>query len=281
MIAAGFAALMAIMVFLIPEASAAIDSVTMDAALSVFVMFCTLLVFMTSPAIALFYGEMLKRHSMTSTIAQCIGVMVVVGFIWWVVGHSLALTGDVALVGKFATLRERAINLLGERVRAPLRVFALPEHVCRADHLHRPRSHRWEGQVLHHLRVPSHLVYPNLCAHGPHGFRWKAHPLSRRDRTPNVDSAGETAVYICSSISGMAVVITIVKRSGKISRGGSYNVLLCSSGASSCGLAGLDSTAGPQVDSTKSSSSPGSTSSWHPAYPLSSGSSSSIYTSAT
>ena len=89
MVAMGVAALLAITVLVIPEVSAAIDDSTTDLVSSVFLLFCTLLVFIMSPAIALFYGGMLRKQSMTSTIAQCIGVMAVSGFIWWAVGYSL------------------------------------------------------------------------------------------------------------------------------------------------------------------------------------------------
>ena len=97
--AIGFVVLMAVTVFVTPEVSAAIDDSSVDTISSVFILFCTLLVFIMSPAIALFYGGMLRKQSMTSIMAQCLGVMAVAGFIWWAVGYSLALTCEGPVFG--------------------------------------------------------------------------------------------------------------------------------------------------------------------------------------
>ena len=93
-VASALIALLAITMFVIPEVSAATEDSTTDVVSSVFIFLCTMLVFIMSPAIALFYGGMLRKQSMTSIIAQCIGVMAVSGVVWWAVGYSLALTGD-------------------------------------------------------------------------------------------------------------------------------------------------------------------------------------------
>ena len=98
-VASALVALLAITMFVIPEVSAATEDSTTDVVSSVFIFLCTMLVFIMSPAIALFYGGMLRKQSMTSIIAQCIGVMAVSGVVWWAVGYSLALTGDVPFVG--------------------------------------------------------------------------------------------------------------------------------------------------------------------------------------
>ena len=90
---AGIVALLSLTVFALPDVSAALDSGTVDPTSSVFMFFCGMLVFIMAPAIALFYGGMLRKQSMTSMMAQCLGVMGLVMVIWWVVGYSLAAGG--------------------------------------------------------------------------------------------------------------------------------------------------------------------------------------------
>ena len=97
--ALGLMALLCMTVFILPEASAALDTETVSETSSVFMFMCILLVFIMAPAIAMFYGGMLRKQSMTSMMAQCIGVMAVVGIIWWAVGYSLALSGDGIFIG--------------------------------------------------------------------------------------------------------------------------------------------------------------------------------------
>ena len=71
----GMLALVSVTVFIIPEVSADFEGGTVDTTSSVFMFLCTMLVFMMAPGIALFYGGMLRKQSMTSMMAQCIGVM--------------------------------------------------------------------------------------------------------------------------------------------------------------------------------------------------------------
>ena len=91
----GVAVLLSVTVFLIPEASAALDTETVDTSSSVFMFLCSMLVFIMAPAIALFYGGMLRKQSMTSMMAQCVGVMAVVGIIWWAVGRLVTRSPSV------------------------------------------------------------------------------------------------------------------------------------------------------------------------------------------
>ena len=112
-VASALVALLAITMFVIPEVSPATEDSTTDVVSSVFIFLCTMLVFIMSPAIALFYGGMLRKQSMTSIIAQCIGVVAVSGVVWWAVGYSLALTGDGKPPPSNASLLEEMVRLPG------------------------------------------------------------------------------------------------------------------------------------------------------------------------
>lgn len=53
-------------------------------------MVCTALVlFMTLPGLALFYGGLVRRKNVLSVLAQCMGITGLVTILWWICGYSL------------------------------------------------------------------------------------------------------------------------------------------------------------------------------------------------
>src|SRR5437773_1337880 len=56
-----------------------------------FQMICAALVlFMTLPGLALFYGGLVRRKNVLSVLAQCLGIAGLVTILWWVCGYSIA-----------------------------------------------------------------------------------------------------------------------------------------------------------------------------------------------
>jgi len=56
-----------------------------------FQMICTALVlFMTLPGLALFYGGLVRSKNVLSVMAQCFGITGLVAILWWLCGYSLA-----------------------------------------------------------------------------------------------------------------------------------------------------------------------------------------------
>ena len=49
-----------------------------------------LVLFMTLPGLALFYGGLVRRKNVLSVLAQCLGIAGLVSLLWWAVGYSLA-----------------------------------------------------------------------------------------------------------------------------------------------------------------------------------------------
>jgi Amt family ammonium transporter len=49
-----------------------------------------LVLFMTLPGLALFYGGLVRRKNVLSVLAQCLGIAGMVAIIWWAVGYSIA-----------------------------------------------------------------------------------------------------------------------------------------------------------------------------------------------
>lgn len=66
---------------------------------SVFVFFCTLLVWIMTPGIALFYGGMVNRKNVLSTAMHSFGAMAVISILWVAIGYSLAFAPGNGLIG--------------------------------------------------------------------------------------------------------------------------------------------------------------------------------------
>jgi Amt family ammonium transporter len=65
-----------------------------------------LVLFMTLPGLALFYGGLVRRKNVLSVLAQCLGCAGVVTVLWWAIGYSFAFSGGSPFLGgtKFAML---------------------------------------------------------------------------------------------------------------------------------------------------------------------------------
>src|ERR1051325_3794726 len=66
-----------------------------------------LVLFMTLPGLALFYGGLVRAKNVLSVLAQCLGIAGLVTILWWAVGYSLIFSRGCPLMGgfKFAFLR--------------------------------------------------------------------------------------------------------------------------------------------------------------------------------
>lgn len=226
--ALGLLALVSATVLLIPGVSAAFVEGTVDTSSSVFMFLCTMLVFIMAPAIALFYGGMLRKQSMTSMMAQCIGVMALVGVIWWAVGYSLAFGGDGSFVGNLdyalgsgTPFDEGNGNMPWVQYMMFQGTFAIVTScIVFGATAERVRY----SAILIFLALWSFLVYAPM-AHMVWDGGFLSGGLSSMG-LPVQDFAGGTVVHICSGISGVAAALAIGRRSTRIDKGRSHNVPL-------------------------------------------------------
>ncbi|MDB4979364.1 MAG: ammonia channel protein [Myxococcales bacterium] len=66
-----------------------------------------LVLFMTLPGLALFYGGLVRRKNILSVMAQCLGCAGLVTVLWWAVGYSLVFSSGSSILGgtKLAMLK--------------------------------------------------------------------------------------------------------------------------------------------------------------------------------
>src|ERR1700761_11487 len=58
-----------------------------------------LVLFMTLPGVALFYGGLVRSKNVLSVMAQCVAIACLASVLWLVAGYSLAFSGTGALIG--------------------------------------------------------------------------------------------------------------------------------------------------------------------------------------
>jgi hypothetical protein len=69
------------------EAAAEAAASGIDSGSNAFLMICAALVlFMTLPGLALFYGGLVRTKNVLSVLAQCLGIAGLVTLLWWAVG---------------------------------------------------------------------------------------------------------------------------------------------------------------------------------------------------
>jgi Amt family ammonium transporter len=61
-----------------------------------------LVLFMTLPGLALFYGGLVRRKNVLSVLAQCLGIAGLVTILWWAIGYSLSFGAGNAFIGDTA-----------------------------------------------------------------------------------------------------------------------------------------------------------------------------------
>ncbi|WP_375549650.1 ammonium transporter [Oceanicaulis alexandrii] len=86
---------------------------------------CALVLMMTLPGLALFYGGMVRRQNVLSTLMQSLGAAMVVSLVWVIAGYSFAFSGDGALFGGFDKVFLNGLTLDSEAAGLPEAVFIL------------------------------------------------------------------------------------------------------------------------------------------------------------
>ncbi len=69
-----------------------------------------LVLFMTLPGLALFYGGLVRKKNVLSVLAQCLGIAGLVTILWWAVGYSLSFGTGNAFIGDFAYAMFKGVN---------------------------------------------------------------------------------------------------------------------------------------------------------------------------
>lgn len=171
----------------------------------------TLVLFMTIPGIALFYGGMARKKNLLSLLAQTTVICCALTLVWVTIGYSLAFTPGNPFIGNFsqALLMNIGIKDLSGSIPTLLFViFQMTFCVLTAALMIGSFAGRMKfSSMLVFMLVWSVVVYAPIChwvwCEGGFFFDMGA-----------LDYAGGTVVHINAGISGLVACLVLGKRLG-------------------------------------------------------------------
>ncbi|MGA3137218.1 MAG: ammonium transporter [Terracidiphilus sp.] len=179
-----------------------------------------LVLLMTGPGLALFYGGLVRRKNILGTMMQSFAMMCLVTVLWAIVGYSLAFGPGNAFVGGFHNLFLRGVGLapnLNYAATIPEQtimvyqlMFAIitPALICGAF----AERMKFSAMALF-LSLWSLLVYCPM-AHMVWGVGGLLNSSNIHARFPSFDFAGGTVVHITSGVSALICCLYMGKRIG-------------------------------------------------------------------
>jgi Amt family ammonium transporter len=201
------------------EVSTAADTAVLDSGNTAWMIVATILVmFMTIPGLALFYGGLVRQKNLLSIIMQCFVLAGVITIIWFAFGYSWVFGVGFAdsplgfFIGGFDKmfLHGIGLNVLVPNANIPEILFALfqcmfaiitPALIIGAF----AERVKFSGYLL--FAVLWSIVVYNPMAHWVWGGGWL-------QQIGAIDFAGGTVVHINAGISALVMAIMIGKRKG-------------------------------------------------------------------
>ncbi len=172
-----------------------------------------LVLLMTIPGVALFYGGMVRKMNVLSVVMQSFAITCLISILWFVYGYSLAFKGDGAYIGNLSAFLLKGVDLEAIADLAPtipetvFFVFQMTFAIITVALI--------TGAVVDRMKFSSLLVFSALwltfvyvpVAHWVWGggFIGGAGVL---------DFAGGTVVHINAGIAGLVACIVVGKRQG-------------------------------------------------------------------
>lgn len=177
-----------------------------------------LVLMMTVPGLALFYGGLVKRDNVLTTLMQSVGVAIVISVIWPVFGYSLAFTEGNSFVGgldKFMLNGVTPDSMVGSIPETVFITFQMTFAIITAALLF--------GAVADRIKFMSALIFTPLwmlvvyapIAHwvwGPGGFIGGVDMEGYEGflgMGEALDFAGGTVVHINSGVAGLVAAIVL------------------------------------------------------------------------
>lgn len=180
-----------------------------------FMLIAMALVMIMTPALALFYGGMVRTKNVLNTIMQCLVVMGLLSVQWVLMGYSLAFGPDTgSVIGNFSWTMFSGVGMVPDADYAgtiPHMLFALFQMmfaIITAGIITGAFAERMKfGAFVIFILLWTTLVYDPV-AH----WVWGIGGWLRNDGV--LDFAGGTVIHILSGVSGLVAASVIGKRAG-------------------------------------------------------------------
>lgn len=177
-----------------------------------------LVLLMTGPGLALFYGGLVRKKNILGTMMQSFAMMALVTIIWAIVGYSLAFGHGNAFIGGFDHLFLRGVSLAPNPEYAPTipeqtyMIYQLMFAIITPALITGAFAERMKFSAMAlFLSLWSIIVYCPM-AH----MVWGVGGLLNASggAVPSLDFAGGTVVHITSGVSALVCALYLGKRAG-------------------------------------------------------------------
>jgi Amt family ammonium transporter len=177
-----------------------------------------LVLLMTAPGLALFYGGLVRKKNILGTMMQSFAMMGLVTIIWAVVGYSLAFGHGNSFIGGFEHLFLRGVGLTPNTDYAP----TIPEQTYMVYQLMFAiiTPALITGAFAERMKFSAMAVFLSLWSlfvYSPMAHMvWGVGGLLNANggHIPSLDFAGGTVVHVTSGVSALVTCIYLGKRIG-------------------------------------------------------------------
>lgn len=172
-----------------------------------FMIICTGLVFVMTPALAFFYGGLSQKKNLLNTMMMVIVTMGLASLLWIVVGYSLSFSGDNPFIGNLDKLFFQGVSTEASS--------GLPEGLFAAFQMMFVliTTGILTGAVAGRMRFSALLLFLTfwiILVYAPIAHMvWGGGFL---DQIGSIDFAGGNVVHISSGISGLVLALVLGKR---------------------------------------------------------------------
>jgi Amt family ammonium transporter len=178
-----------------------------------------LVLLMTGPGLALFYGGLVRKKNVLGTMVQSFAMMAVITMLWAIVGYSLAFGPGNSFIGGFHNLFLRGVGLHPDTDYAatiPNQTFMVYQLMFAII-----TPALITGAFAERMKFSAMLLFMTLWSlfvYDPMAHRvWGKGGLlnaSLGGRVPTLDFAGGTVVHVTSGVSALVCALYLGKRLG-------------------------------------------------------------------
>lgn len=173
-----------------------------------------LVLMMTLPGLALFYGGLVRSKNVLSVLMHCFSMAAIMSLVWVVVGYSLAFAGDGAFIGNFdyVFLNHLAVDSLSGTIpETVFIVFQMTFFIITPALIAGAYAERIKFSVMVIFSVLWALIcYTPICH-----MAWSEHGWFHSFGANGVmDFAGGTVVHINAGVAALVAALVLGKRLG-------------------------------------------------------------------
>lgn len=175
----------------------------------------TALVMLMTPALGFFYGGLVRRKNLVSTLVQCLVIFAVVSIIWAVLGYSLVFSPSMSgVIGDFSLVGLNSVNVHAVSSYAPL----IPELLFFAFQLKFAAitPALIIGACAERIRFRSLLIFIamwSILIYSPIAH-WVWNTSGWLRFLGAIDFAGGLVVHIAAGMSALAAALVVGRRNG-------------------------------------------------------------------